>query len=223
MVKQLNENTLTSQPVIEWLKEMGYDYEFGPDLAPGQITAERKDFREVILINRLKRSIRRLNPELPDLAIDEAIDQLIKFEHPNLEIANKAVYQMLTQGIKLDVRDKDGKTKGRLIKVIDFENPLNNEFLVVDEFAIQGTERVRRPDVVVFINGIPIAIFELKSPTQESRTIESAFYQLQDYKRDIPEVFKYNQILEINLYISTAIFLLIVTTIAFPSTPRLLK
>ncbi|MEM3609485.1 MAG: type I restriction endonuclease subunit R [Candidatus Anstonellales archaeon] len=195
---RLNENTLTSQPVIEWLKEMGYDYEFGPDLAPGQITAERKDFREVILVDRLKRSIRRLNPELPDFAIDEAIDQLIKLEHPNLEIANKAIYQMLTQGIKLDVRDKDGKTKGRLIKVIDFENPLNNEFLVVDEFAIQGIERVRRPDIIIFINGIPIAIFELKSPIQESRTIESAFYQLQDYKKDIPEVFKYNQILVIS-------------------------
>lgn len=194
-MKNLNENTLTGQPVIEWLKEMGYDYEFGPDLSPGQILQERNDPREVVLVGRLKRSIRRLNPDLPDLAIDEAVDKLIKFEHPDVEIANKEIHQMLTQGIKLDVKERNGERRGRLVKVFDFENPQNNEFLVVDEFAIQGIEKTRRPDIVVFINGIPVAIFELKSPIQESGTVESAFYQLQDYKKDIPDIFKYNQVL----------------------------
>src|SRR3989339_795368 len=101
MSKNLNENSLAEQPVIHWLKEMGYDYEFGPDLAPGQILGEREDFREVVLAGRLKRSIRRLNPDLPETAINDVAQNLIKFEHPNLEMTNKDVYKMLTEGVKL--------------------------------------------------------------------------------------------------------------------------
>ena len=195
MNKNLNENTLTEQPVIDWLKEMGYDYEFGPDLAPGQVLGERESFREVVLVGRLKRSIRRLNSDLQETAIEDAVNSIVKFEHPNLEIANKEIYKMLTQGVKIDIRDKDGEERGRLVRVFDFDNPQNNEFLAVNQFAIQGIEKVRRPDVVIFINGIPLAIFELKNPTVEDATIYSAFEQLQDYKKDIPDIFKYNQIL----------------------------
>jgi len=197
MSKNLNENSLAEQPVIEWLKEMGYDYEFGPDLAPGQILGEREDFREVVLAGRLKRSIRRLNPDLPEAEIDDVIRSIIKFEHPNLEIANKEVYKMLTHGVKIGVRDKSGEEKGRLVKIFDFKNPQNNEFLVVNQFAIQGIEKVRRPDVVIFVNGIPLVIFELKNPTLENATVHSAYEQLQEYKKDIPDIFKYNQILVI--------------------------
>jgi type I restriction enzyme R subunit len=197
MTKKLNENTLTEQPVIGWLKEMGYDYEFGPDLAPGQILGEREDFREVILAGRLKRSIRRLNPELPEAAIEDVVRDIKRIEHPNLEIANKDIYKMLTEGVKIGVRDKSGEEKGKIAKIYDFENPQNNEFLVVNQFAIQGLEKVRRPDIVIFVNGIPLAIFELKNPTLENATIYTAFEQLQEYKKDIPEIFKYNQILVI--------------------------
>jgi len=198
MGRNLNENSLAEQPVIEWLKEMGYDYEFGPDLAPGQILGEREDFREVVLAGRLKRSIRRLNPDLPEAEIDDVIGNVIKFEHPNLEIANKEVYKMLTQGVKIGIRDKSGEEKGRLVKIFDFKNPQNNEFLVVNQFAIQGIEKVRRPDVIVFVNGIPLVIFELKNPTLENATVHSAYEQLQEYKKDIPDIFKYNQILVVS-------------------------
>ncbi len=194
-MKKFNENTLAEQPVIEWLKEMGYDYEFGPDLAPGQILGEREDFREVVLAGRLKRSIRRLNPNLSEAAIDDVAKSVIKFEHPNLEIANKEIYRMLTQGVKIGVRDKSGEEKGKLVKIFDFKNPQNNEFLVVNQFAIQGIEKPCRPDVIIFVNGIPLIIFELKNPTLENATIYSAYEQLQRYKNNIPEIFKYNQIL----------------------------
>lgn len=193
----LNEDTLAEQPVIDWLKEMGYDYEFGPDLAPGGSLQERDSFRDVILIPRLKRSLKRLNSELSDLAIDDAISRILSVEHPSLDIANKEVYKLLTEGVHLEAKDKKGETKGRIVKVFDFENPLNNEFLVVNQFAIQGIETVRRPDLVIFINGIPVAVFEVKSPTTESGTIRSAFYQLQNYKKEISDIFKYNQILVI--------------------------
>lgn len=197
MAPKLNENTLAEQPVINWLKELGYDYEFGPDLAPGGIKAER-EFKDVVLKERLKRSLKRLNPDLHDSALEQAMRALLSFEHPNLEMANKEVYRMLTRGIAVEVGD--GKeARGRIVKVFDFENPFNNEFLAVNQFAIQGIDKVRRPDVVIFVNGIPVAMFELKSPTTESGTMRSAYEQLQnDYKRDIPDIFKYNQVLVVS-------------------------
>jgi len=194
MSKNLNENSLAEQPVIDWLKDMGYDYEFGPDLAPGGSLQERDSFREVLLIPRLKRSLRRLNPELPDTAIDEAVLMIKRVEHPSLDIANKEVFKMLTQGVAVEVRE--GKeTRGKIVKFFDFESPLNNEFLVVNQYAIQGLETVRRPDVVIFINGIPVAVFELKSPTTQSGSAADAYRQLQKYKSEIPDIFQYNQIL----------------------------
>ena len=196
MTKKLNEDTLTEQPVIEWLKEMGYDYEFGSDLAPGQVLGERENFREVVLIGRLKRSIRRLNPDLPEDAIDN-VTRSLKSEHPNLEIANKEIYTMLAQGVRVNFRGANGEDIWRFARIIDFGNFQNNEFLVVNQFAIQGLEKVRRPDVVVFVNGIPLAIFELKNPALENATIYSAYEQLREYKKDIPEIFKYNQALVI--------------------------
>jgi len=194
-MRKLNEDTLTEQPVIEWLKEMGYDYEFGPDLAPGQVLSERDDFREVVLVGRLKRSIRRLNPDLPEAAIDDVVRAIKSVEHPNLEIANKEVYKLLTEGVRIGVRDQAGEERGRLVRIFDFENIQNNEFLVVNQFAIQGLEKVRRPDVVIFVNGIPLVIFELKNPALENATIYTAYEQLREYKKDIPEIFKYNQVL----------------------------
>jgi len=195
---KFNENSIAEQPVIEWLKEMGYDYEFGPDLAPGGSLQERNSFRDVILIPRLERSLQRLNPELSDSAIDDAVSKIISVEHPNLDVANKEDYKLLTEGVRIEAKDKKGETKGRIVNIFDFNNPLNNEFLVVNQFAIQGIENVRRPDLVIFINGIPVAIFEVKSPTTETGTLKSAFYQLQDYKKDVPDIFKYNQVLVIS-------------------------
>lgn len=195
MSKTLNENTLTEQPVIDWLKGLGYDYEFGPDLAPGGALQERNSFQEVLLLPRLKRSLKRLNPDLPDKALDEAIAELKSVGHPSLVMANRDTYKLLTQGITIDVENETGERRGKIVKVFDFKNPLNNEFLVVNQFAIQGLECVRRPDIVVFINGIPIAIFEFKSPTSQRQDIRSAFDQLQLYKEEIPDLFKYNQVL----------------------------
>jgi len=193
----LNEQNLTEQPVIDWFKQLGYEYKFGPEISPGGILVER-DFKDVILEKRLKSALKRLNPDLSEKAIDEAIYKLKKVEYPNLEIANKEVYEMLKNGIKVDVEDENKSLRGKFVRVIDFEDPLNNEFLVVNQFTVQGVEKVRRPDVVVFINGVPIAIFELKNPTIEEATIQTAYQQLQDYKKDIPEIFKYNQVLAIS-------------------------
>ncbi len=204
MTNKLNENSLAEQPVIDWLKELGYDYEFGPDLAPGQITGERENFRDTLLLPRLKRSLIRINPIITDSLVDEIVNHLIAIEHPNIEEQNRQIFKMITEGKVLDfgtMSNWDGSDKEQLderIYFFDFENPHNNEFLVVNQLAVQGADSVRRPDVVVYVNGIPLAVFELKSPTSGSGTIRSAYLQLEAYKNEIPELFKYNQLLVIS-------------------------
>lgn len=198
-MEKLNEDTLTEQPVIEWLKEMGYDYEFGPDLAPGGPLQERNSFRQVLLLGRLERSLRRINPDISDVGLEEALAKLTGSEHPNLDILNKEVYRMLTQGVAVEEKNEGGERKAKIVRFFDFGNPQNNEFLVLNQFAVQGMEGVRRPDVVVFINGIPLAIISLKSPTTQSGTIYSAYEEFHKvYKREIPEILKYNQILVVS-------------------------
>jgi len=197
MPKNLTEQNLTEQPIIDWFKGLGYEYKFGPEITTGGILAER-DFKDVILEKRLRSALRRLNPELSDKNIDEVVYQLKKVENPNLELANKEIWRMLVEGVRVDIENKENEIRGIFAQVIDFKNPLNNEFLVVNQLTVQGSENIRRPDVVIFINGIPIAVFELKNPQIEEATLQTAFEQLQEYKKDIPELFKYNQILAIS-------------------------
>jgi len=194
---KLTEQNLAEQPVIDWFKQLGYEHKFGPDISTGGVLVER-DFKDVILENRLRNALKRLNPDLGEKAIDEAVYKLKTVEHPNLEIVNKEIWRMLTEGVKVEVENEKGEVRGKFVKVFDFENPQDNEFLIVNQFTVQGIEKIRRPDIVVFINGVPITIFELKNPRIEEATIQTAYQQLQEYKKDIPEVFKYNQLLAIS-------------------------
>ena len=195
---KLNENTLAEQPVIDWLRDLGYETLFSPDIAPGGAFMERDDYREVVLESRLKRALKRINPNLPDEALDKSAKTIIKYEHQDIEHGNKEMYEMLTRGVKVEVKDEKGETRGKIVRPIDFKNPDNNEFLVVNQFTVQG-KSARRPDVAVFINGIPIAIFELKNPLTENATIADAYAQIHEiYKRDIPKIFFYNQILVVS-------------------------
>ncbi len=195
---RLNENTLAEQPVIDWLRELGYETLFSPDIAPGGAFMERGDYHDVVLEGRLRRALKRINPNISDAGLDEVAKKIIKYEHPDIELGNKETYEMLTLGIKVDVKDENGEIRGKTVYPIDFKNLQNNEFLVVNQFTVQG-KVVRIPDLVVFINGIPIAIFELKSPTRENATISDAYGQLHDiYKRDIPKIFFYNQVLVVS-------------------------
>lgn len=194
----INEDTLVEQPVIDWLRDLGYETLFSPDLAPGGAFMERGDYHEVVLEGRLKRALKRINPNIPDTALDEVANRIIKYEHQDIELGNKEMYEMLIRGIVVDVKDEHGDTRGKIVKPIDFENLQNNEFLVVNQYTVLG-KSVRIPDLAVFINGIPIAIFELKSPTRENATIADAFAQLHEtYKRDISKIFYYNQILVVS-------------------------
>jgi len=194
----LSEQNLTEQPVIIWLKELGYEYAFGPEISPGGKGPERKDYKEVILGGRLRKVLERLNPHLNQQALFQAEEEITKIFHPNLETANHMFYQLLKNGVPVEIRKENGEIRGDFAKIIDFKNPQNNDFLVVNQFAIQGPDEVKRPDVIIFVNGLPLAVFELKNPTIEEATVYTAFKQIQDYKKEIPQLFVYNQVIAIS-------------------------
>jgi type I restriction enzyme, R subunit len=182
---------------IEWFKELGYDYLLGYEIAPDSQNPHRTNYQEVVLNAKLHSALVKLNPTIPFVAIEDAIDILKKSQHATLIQNNRAFHQILLQGINVDIKDGDD-TKGDVVKIIDFENPLNNDFLVVNQFSIKGTKGNRRPDLIVFINGLPISIIELKNPADENADIYKAYNQLQTYKDEIEDLFVFNEALVIS-------------------------
>jgi len=192
----INEDQV-EQLAIEWFQELGYDYLHGYDIAPDSTTPERTTYQEVLLSNRLHVALTKLNPSLPKSAIDEALHVLQKPQHATLTQNNRAFHKMLLQGIPVEVKEGD-RTKGEVVKLIDFHNVDNNDFLVVNQFTIKGTKGNRRPDLVVFINGLPISVIELKNPADENADIFKAYNQLQTYKDELEDLFVYNEALVIS-------------------------
>jgi len=182
---------------IEWFKDLGYDYVCGYDVAPDGEAPERTDYRSVTLKDRLLASLKRLNPEIPPSAIDAAFAQLINPNIPALMSCNRQMHSWITKGVKV-VYHEGNQEVGKQLKVIDFENPENNDWLVVNQFTIHGVKQNRRPDVLVFLNGLPLAVIELKNVADAKADIWAAYNQLQTYKTDIPDLFNYNTCLVIS-------------------------
>lgn len=192
----INEDQV-EQLAIEWFKELGYDYLLGYDIAPDSSDPQRQNYQEVLLENYLRTSLEKLNPTLPTSAIDEAIHILKKPQHASLIQNNRAFHQMLLQGIPVEIKTDDGK-RGDIVKLIDFEHSQNNHFLVVNQYTIKGIKGNRRPDLIVFINGLPISVIELKNPADENADIFKAYNQLQTYKDEVEDLFVYNEALVIS-------------------------
>lgn len=182
--------------VIKWLEELGYKYENGYEIAPGTDRAERKDYREVILIERLRDRLSAINKNLPASVIEDAIGQVTRPNFPSLMQNNREFHRFLRDGVKVEFQ-ADGETKADFVQLFDFENIGNNDFLAVNQFSIKGTRNTKRPDIIIFINGLPIAVIELKNPVKENTTIVDAFHQLQNYKKEIPDLFNTNELLVI--------------------------
>ncbi|MCM3799509.1 type I restriction endonuclease subunit R [Caldibacillus thermoamylovorans] len=176
--------------VIETLQEMDYEYAFGPDLSVGGPRPERKDYREVILAGRLRDTLYKLNQDLPPDAIEDVYRRVITFNSPSLIENNRHFHKLLTEGVDVSFH-KNGGIKTEKAIIIDFEHPERNDFLVVNQFTIIENEN-RRPDVLIFVNGLPLVVIELKSTTDEHVGIEQAYNQIQTYKQDIPSLFYYN-------------------------------
>ena len=178
---------------IEELQSLGYTYIAGVDFAPDAPNSDRNSYSDILLISRLQSALLKINPTVPAEAVQRAAKKLSRIATSNLLADNEEFQKMLVDGVPVEYR-KNGDIKGDYVHVVDFENPLNNEFLVVNQYTIVQNNNNKRTDVLLFINGIPLVIFELKSPTDENATCYKAFEQLQAYKATIPGLFTYNEI-----------------------------
>lgn len=181
--------------VLDYLREEDWQVVYGPDIAPEQPVAEREDYREVVLSGRLRDALARLNPTLPADALDEALKTLLRPESQVVMTENWRAYQLITQGVPVQYRDADGAIRETRAHVIDWENPANNDFAAVNQFTMIGpTKKERRPDVILFVNGLPLVLMELKRPGEKNATLRGAFNQIATYVSQIPDVFTWNQI-----------------------------
>jgi type I restriction enzyme, R subunit len=185
------------QQCCEWFTELGYTHVFAPQLDRDGTSPERTDFRQVILTGRLRSALQRLNPDVPASTIESAVLQLANPNVPGLLASNRQFHRWMTQGLPITYLEGNQQVGIRL-KVIGFDDPAANDWLVVNQLAIQGTKHNRRPDVVVYLNGLPLAVIELKNPADEKADIWAAFNQLQTYKQDIPDLFTPNVLLVIS-------------------------
>ncbi|MCK5940989.1 MAG: type I restriction endonuclease subunit R [Planctomycetes bacterium] len=189
--------SVVEDAAIEYLKELGYDHLPGPEIAPDGIAPERASYADIVLVERLDAALARINPELDAETLDGVRKQLVRGASPSLEEGNAVFQRWLTRGVDVQVK-KDGSVRGDIAWLVDFEQPDNNDWLVVNQFTVVEGRKTRRPDVVVFLNGLPIAVVELKNPTDENATIESAWNQLQTYKDEVPSLFHANELLVVS-------------------------
>ncbi|MEV0570195.1 type I restriction endonuclease subunit R [Dactylosporangium sp. NPDC050588] len=180
--------------VLDILKELGWSHVYGPDIAPGELAAERRDYREVVLVARLRMKVQQLNPGLPPTAVDDVVATVIRTESPVVESENWTAYRYLTQGVPVEFLDAGGSLRSDRAQLVDWENPRANNLIAVNQFSIEGPKKTRRPDILLFVNGLPMAIFELKRVGKAYAKVSGAFRQLQTYRSQIPDVFKWNQV-----------------------------
>src|SRR5262249_50978221 len=192
---------------LTWLKVLGYNIKHGPSIATGEPAAERHDpgYRDVVLGERLRDALARLNSELPHEAMEDAFRKLTLVDGPTLLERNRATHRMLVDGVTVEYRRADGSIAGAQARVIDFDAPENNDWLAVNQFTLTEGQHTRRPDVVLFVNGLPLAVIELKNPADENATVWSAFQQLQTYQAQIPAFFSANVALVISDGVQTRI------------------
>ncbi len=181
------------QLALDWLAGLDWAVAHGPDIAPGTPDAERDDYDEVILGHRLAGAIDRLNSDLPRPARDDALRKLTRPEGATLETRNREFHRMLIDGVSVEYREQDGSIRGAQAKIVDFDNPWNNDWLAVNQFTVTESGHERRPDVVLFLNGLPLGVIELKNPADPDATMNSAWNQLQTYKSELPTLFSMNE------------------------------
>ena len=189
----LNED-MVEQAAQQWLAELGWATAHGPDISPPDARtpgSERDSYRQVILAGRLREAITRLNPEIPAGARDDALRRVVNPNVPGLVNANRQVHRWLVDGVPVQFQ-KDGETRGARVRLLDFDDIAANDWLSVNQFSVQGPKLTRRPDLVLFVNGLPLVVLELKNPGNEDTDIWAAWNQLQAYQQDIPDLFHAN-------------------------------
>jgi len=182
---------------IGWLVDVGYTHLYGPDIAFDGATPERSNYQQVILPFRLREAIRRLNPGVPTAAREDAFKQVMDLGIPALLSANRHFHRLLVGGVPVEYQ-KGGETRGDFVRLIDWAEPDRNDYVAVNQFSVKGPHHTRRPDIILFVNGLPLVLMELKNPADHHADIWRAYDQIQTYKEQIPEVFQTNELLVIS-------------------------
>lgn len=185
------------QDALSWLVEVGYTHLSGYDIAPDGPTPARDNFRQVLLPQRLRDAIARLNPQIPLAAREDAFKQVQDLGTPVLLSANRHFHRLLVGGVPVQYQ-QDGETRGDFVRLVDWGNVAANEWLAVNQFSLKGPHHTRRPDILLFLNGLPVVVLELKNPADENASIWKAYEQIQTYKAQIPDVFQYNEVLVVS-------------------------
>ena len=189
--------SVVEDAALDWFRKLGYDVIGGPDMPPG-VGALRAGYGEVVLESVLRGVVARLNPDLPAEAWDDAVRRLTRPEGSTLEARNRAFHRMAVEGVTVEYRDGGGAVRGAQAKVIDFDAPEANDWLVIDQFTVVENRHERRPDLVLFVNGLPLAVIELKNPADASATVQTAWRQLRTYRAELPSLFAFNAVLAVS-------------------------
>lgn len=188
----MNEDKI-ERNALEILEALGYQVLFGPDIGP-EGTGERESHHEVVLKHRLREAVARLNPHIPENALEEAVGKVRRSTGTSLLLDNKDFHNLLSNGVEVEYRDATGEIKADLVRLFNFERPEVNEFLAINQFTIIESDINRRPDIVLFVNGLPLVVIELKNATDAKADVKAAFNQIQTYKREIPSLFRFNEL-----------------------------
>jgi len=187
--------SVVEEAALSWLRSAGWQVRHGAETAPGEPAAERDDYGQVVLAQRLRDALAQLNPALPAEGLDDAFRKLTRAEGADLIVRNRALHRLLVDGVTVEYRDADGRIRGAQARVIDFDEPTRNDWLAVNQFSVVEHKHARRPDVVLFVNGLPLAVLEIKNAATENATVSSAFRQLQTYQVEVPALFTPNALL----------------------------
>ncbi len=190
--------SVVEEAALDWLRELGYSVLPGQEAVPGVGLGFRESYEEVVLAGVLQSALARLNPSLPGEALEDAFRKLTRPMGPTLETRNRAVHRLLVDGVTVEYRRPEGSIGGAQARVLDFAEPNNNSWFAINQFTVSENRHTRRPDVVLFVNGLPLAVIELKNPADETATIRTAFQQLQTYQAEIPALFACNEALVIS-------------------------
>ena len=186
---------------MDELAVLQYSTDYAPNISEGGPNEERKN-DQVFFLGRLKNRLHSINPKIPGDAIEDAIRKIVRNDASELIANNRSFHRMLFNGVDVEFTGKDGRIRGEKVWIIDFDIPENNEFLALNQFTVKKDKRDglpdRRPDIVIFVNGLPLVVVELKNPTDEKATILSAYKQIQTYKNEIPSLFRFNEIIIIS-------------------------
>ncbi|MBV9718019.1 MAG: type I restriction endonuclease subunit R [Candidatus Eremiobacteraeota bacterium] len=193
MSSYLDEDAV-EQYAIDLLKDRDYAYLHGSVIAPGGINEERVTFRDSVLVGRLRSALQRLNPTIPAIALEHALRKVSVHETTDVVLNNQRFHRFFIDGVEVEYSDGAGRMRYDRARLIDFENPDSNDWLAVNQFTIKENASERRPDLLIFVNGLPLAIFEFKSPTGEKATVAGAFRQIETYKVEVPGLLAYTGI-----------------------------